>query len=133
MKVRYVTASGRMTFEFEAADDKAVVKRLATIQDCFEESECGCCKSKHIQLKVRVNGEYTFYTWTCLACNAQLDLPTAREGNGMWAKRWDKDNKKPFPNRGWFVYGKDERATGTASSSSSTPAKSAEDDFDNHF
>src|SRR5947208_3071208 len=43
----------------------------------------------------------------CTKCNAQLSYGQNKEGGGLFVKNWDKENRRPMPNRGWYVYGKD--------------------------
>lgn len=104
MKVKYVTANARLTFEFESENDKTLVNHLAHIQENFEESTCGCCKSDKIRFDVREFDGNTYYKLLCDACGATLDYGQHKNGNTLFVKRFVKDTRDPLPNRGWYRY-----------------------------
>ena len=108
MKLTYTTASGRIIFEGEAQGVKAAFDILATLQELFEEPDCGCCKSKAIAANRRDIDNGCYYSWRCLDCGAQLDIGQKKDGKGMWAKRQDHPET-----RGWYVWsGREDRDEG---------------------
>jgi hypothetical protein len=106
MKVQYTSASGRLTFDFEANSHKDVMTKLAAIQELFEESSCGMCKSANIRFEVREHEGNSYYKILCGDCGATLDYGQHKTGNSLFVKRWDKDTKANLPNRGWYQYRK---------------------------
>jgi hypothetical protein len=103
VKVTYTSASGRMTFEFEADTPKAIFGRLAIVQEIFEEEACGAYKSKLIQFDVREYDGNAYYKMVCKSCGAQIDYGQHKDGKGLLIKRLDKD-KNPIGKSGWYVY-----------------------------
>lgn len=107
MKTSYTTANGRLTFEFDCDSDKAIFSNLARIQEIFEESECGCCKSKSIRFEERHFEDFTYFKMVCTDCNATLDFGQHKNGETLFAKRFEKDDAEKrvsLPNRGWYRY-----------------------------
>lgn len=109
MKVNYTSQDGRMQFDFDAATQKDVFKKLAEIQSLFEEPECGCCKSKIIHFEHRTHDGNDYYKMVCQVCNAQLDYGQNKTGGGLFARRVEKDSKRPMPNNGWYHWQREER------------------------
>ena len=132
MKAIYKTKNDRLTFEFEGHTHKEIVTILEGIQEVFDESECGCCKSTKIRFDVREFDGNKYYKLLCEACGATLDFGQHKTGDSLFAKRFVKDTREPMPNRGWYKYlGGDEgqHAPPTAAPSGpprqQTPAKPA--------
>ena len=111
MKVRYQTANARLTFEFESENDKTLVTNLAHIQELFEETCCGCCKSDRIRFDVREFDDFVYYKLLCDACGATLDFGQNKTGNTLFVKRFEKDSREPLPHRGWYQYSKSPEKT----------------------
>lgn len=103
VKVNYTTPNGRLSFEFEAQDGKAVFSWVAAIQELFEEPNCGCCQSQHIRCEVRHIDSNSYFKLLCIDCGATLDFGQKKDGKGLFAKRRDED-KSDLPNRGWYVW-----------------------------
>jgi hypothetical protein len=104
MRVKYQTANGRLTFEFESENDKKLFATLAHIQEIFEEAACGCCKSNRIIYDVREFDGNSYYKLLCEACGATLDFGQHKTGDSLFPKRFDKDAKAELPNGGWYRY-----------------------------
>jgi hypothetical protein len=100
-----------LTFEFEAQSPKDVFCRLALLDSLFTESTCGVCGSARIRFVRRDidNGFYLEQRCQEPNCGAQLSFGQNKEGGGIYVKNWDKDNKRPMPNRGWYIYKKNEQ------------------------
>src|ERR1022692_1171417 len=113
MKVSYVTANARLTFEFESENDKTLVTQLAHIQEVFEEETCGCCKSERIRFDVREFDGNFYYKLLCDDCGATLDFGQHKTGDTLFVKRFEKDTREALPNRGWYQYGKSPEPTPT--------------------
>ncbi len=111
MKLRYTcptSASGSsISFEAEVAGPKDAFDAIADIQDVFEEHTCGMCKSTAIKFEVREYSGNPFYKMRCTACGATFDFGQHKDGGGLFAKRWDKENRRPMANGGWAIYRKD--------------------------
>lgn len=105
MKFRYTT--GKLMFDLDAASPREAFERLAAFQELFEESECGCCKSKRVVCATREWGDDLIYNLKCLDCTAQLDFFKRKQDGSLFIKRTDKE-KNLLPNRGWYVYKKQE-------------------------
>jgi hypothetical protein len=103
VKVTYTTPDGRISFEVEVASGKMAFEVIAAIQELFEESACGCCKSGAIQRQVREFDGNKYFKLVCTACGAQLDFGQHKDGKGLFIKRRD-ENKRELPNRGWYIY-----------------------------
>jgi hypothetical protein len=109
--IKYTTADGRMTFEFDATSPKDVFAQLAEIQDVFEERSCGSCCSERIRFDVREFDGNSYYKMVCRDCAAQLDYGQHKTGDGLFPKRHQKDTRDPLPNGGWYHWqGRDEQA-----------------------
>jgi hypothetical protein len=119
VKVTYTIPNGRLAFEMDCSNGKAAFELVARVQELFEESDCGCCKSKNLRFTVREHDGNKYYNLRCADCSAQLDFGQRKDGTGMWMKRTDKDNR-PLPNRGWYVY------SGTTRAATSQPTNPAD-------
>lgn len=102
MKVTYTTENERIKFEIEVQTGKAAFECVASIQELFEEPDCGCCKGKNIYLSARGNDK-KFYAVRCRDCGAQLDISQTKEGGKLFAKRIDQNSNQAMPNCGWYV------------------------------
>lgn len=110
MKLRY-SPSQRVTFECEVGNAKAAFEAIASIQEVFEEGECGCCKSKAVRFDVRDFNGNRYYKMACTACGAQFDFGQHKEGGGLFAKKWNKETRRALPNGGWYIFqGKQDKA-----------------------
>lgn len=123
MKMTYTTPNGRMSFECEVTHAKQAFEVAAKISALFEEPDCGCCHTAHIQPEVRHVKDYVYYSLRCMECQAQLAFGQNKDSKGLFAKRWDQDNKVEMPNRGWFIWKPDpDKERAPASGSSAEPA-----------
>jgi len=105
MKVTYTTANGRISFEVDATTGKQAFEVVAAIQEIFEESACGACKSPSIRFDVREWDGNKYFKMACNACGAQIDFGQHKDGKGLFVKRMDKD-KRPLPDNGWYHWQK---------------------------
>ncbi len=105
--MKMIYQAGSVTFEAEVATGKQAFELIAKMSELFPDEPCGCCKGTHIRPSVRKSGAYTFYEMACADCNAKLSFGQAKEGGALFLKRWDKENNRPLPNRGWSVYQKE--------------------------
>lgn len=105
MKVRYRMAN--VEFEHEVSTRKDAFQFVSDMSDLFPDEPCGCCKSKSTRPRVRKHQSYLFYEIVCNDCTAQLSFGQAKEGGGLFLKRWDKENQRVLPNNGWSVYKKE--------------------------
>lgn len=100
MKAHFRTQDNRITFEVEGIDQKAVFKQIALVQEVFDaESECGCCQSKAIRLRVRMADDNEYYEIVCEECHARFQFGQAKKGGTLFPKR--RDESGALPNRGW--------------------------------
>ena len=104
MKIHYTTANGRLTFEAEVTGAKVAFELVASIQELFEEAECGMCKSPCIRCEMREYDGNSYYKMVCSSCGAQMDFGQKKDGKTLFAKRFDKDTKQPMPHRGWYKW-----------------------------
>jgi hypothetical protein len=106
VKLTYTSPSGRISLEADVdGDEKAVIEKLARLQDVFDEQECGVCHSPNIRFDVRTPQGYTYREWKCRACTARLDISEHKpvNGGGLYIDRKD-DQGNPLPNAGWYKY-----------------------------
>lgn len=119
MKVTF--QSGQLPrFEFEASSPKEIFERLAVVT-MFSERTCGCCAGENIIYEKRDIDNGSYLSLRCLDCRAQLDFGQNKDGKGIFKKTWDKDSKRPLPNKGWYIYG----GTGSSTASNSSAPSSA--------
>lgn len=104
MKMHYRTPSGRISFEIDVPTGKAAFETAAAVAELFEEPSCGCCGQTNIRHDVREFDANKYYKIVCADCGAQLDFGQNKDGVHLFAKRFDKDTKRPLANRGWYVY-----------------------------
>lgn len=119
MKAKYVTASGRITFEIEAPTAKDVFGQLASVQDVFDaEHVCSLCGSEDIRFVVRESegkkaGKQQTYTYYELRCQGILEDATPCRGRFDFGQSLDTENLFPkrkdaegnwMPSRGWYRY-----------------------------
>ena len=109
MKVIRQVGEG-LRFEFDADSPKVIFERLALVDSLFRESACGLCLSKKIIFIKRDvdNGCYLEMRCQNAECGAKLDFGQNKDGKGIFLKNWDRDAKRPLPNRGWYIYQKGE-------------------------
>lgn len=94
---------GPITFEAEAADQKHAFEFIAETQDLFGERCCGKCGSENIRFEFREDKDgHKYYKMRCHACQAQFEYGQNKSGGTLFAKRWDKENRRPMPHGGWF-------------------------------
>ena len=80
---------------------REIFKQIAVTQEVFEvETECGCCHSKEIRLRVRTVDKHDFYEVACGACGARFEFGQHKNGRSLFPKRRAEDGT-PLPNRGW--------------------------------
>lgn len=104
MQIERTLPDGKTKFIMEASSPKEAFIKLALIDDLFSEGECGVCKSKEIRFVNRKVDNGSYLEMRCMACRAQLSYGQNKEGNGIFLKKWDKENRCPMPNGGWYVY-----------------------------
>lgn len=122
MKMTYRTANGRLTFELETSGGKQAFEIVAAMQELFEEPCCGKCQNKDIRFDVREYGGNKYYKMCCMACGAQMDFGQNKDGKGLFAKKWDKEQNKPSDNGGWYIYQRDESSSAGSNSRSQSTA-----------
>lgn len=106
MKAHYRTTNGRITFEVEAAEPKALFRELASIQEVFDsEHICGVCRSARIRMQARKVEDFDFYELVCTKseCRARFAFGQAKKGGALFPKRKDEDGRW-LPNGGWSRY-----------------------------
>lgn len=78
----------------ETGGSKEVFKKLAEIQDTFEDDKCGKCGSDNLKYSVRTVEDNEFYELRCKKCKAKLSFGTSKaEPNKLYPKRFLTDNK----------------------------------------
>ncbi len=123
MKIRY-SPSPDLSFEVDAGTMKEAFKAIFDLSEVFGERKCGCCGSDDVRFFVREDKEgHHYYKMACKACPATFDYGQFKEGGGLFAKKWDKENRRPYDNGGWSVYRKDGDGGETPSRQPSTPVK----------
>lgn len=103
MKLRYVAQNNRVIFEAEPANVKEAFEFLSTVQELFEEAECGLCGQSSLSYEVREFDGNHYYKLVCRDCGATLDFGQRRDGINLFIKRKDADGRA-LPNRGWYRY-----------------------------
>lgn len=103
MKVTYHAMGGALDIEFDAADAKSTFEFVASVQELFNEHECGKCKSQRIRCDVREFDGNRYYKLRCDDCDAVIDFGQHKVGGTLFIKRRDKDNR-PLPDSGWYIY-----------------------------
>ena len=104
MRFEYTTRKGNLRVGFDADNQKAAFKLLGEIQDVFEESRCGACKSDAIRFSVRSVGGNDYYEMRCAACTARLTYGQHKNGTTLFAKRKDADGNWDNKSFGWSIY-----------------------------
>lgn len=104
MKLKY-KVNDKLEFELEAEGQKQVFKELATIQEIFGESQCGCCKSGDVKFVVRNVDDNDYYELRCTKCGAVLSYGQHKKGGTLFPKRKD-ENGNYLDNNGWYKYTK---------------------------
>jgi hypothetical protein len=62
----------------------------------------------------------------CVACGATLDFGQHKQGDTLFPKRFDRDERSPLPNRGWYRYqGKPAESTPTKTATAPMPGPTA--------
>lgn len=103
MKLRYTTANGKVSVEFDGESQKDLFSQIASFQEVFEETKCGKCGSENLQFIVRTVEENDYYELRCKDCGARLAFGVNKKGGGLFPKRKDKDGKW-LPNGGWVKW-----------------------------
>lgn len=114
MKVRYTTANGRMTMEFEAGSHKAIWRELASFEEVFEETNCGKCGSGNIRHVIRKakdqkGKEYEYFELRCADCRAKLPFGLLDDGSdNLFPKRRDEEGNYRGSS-GWVKWNKEKQ------------------------
>ena len=114
MKIGYVTKSGSTRLEVDVDNQKLAVEAISAFQDVFEDEKCGKCDGTDIRFTVRdvVDGKktYRYYEKRCV-CGARLSFGCHQEGNTLFPRRWEKDEKTGeitnIGKNGWVKYNKE--------------------------
>lgn len=107
MKATYKTKSGRLVFETEGESAADIVTELAKVQEIFDETHCGVCKSENIRWQHRVVDENSFYEMLCLEpkCRAKLECGQHKKPKGslFFKRKIQQGDKEVFDvaTRGW--------------------------------
>lgn len=117
MKAHYKTADGRIVFEVNGENPKALFEQIAGVQGLFEaETECGVCRGmkdgqphgKGIRFTCRSDNEGNkYYGLLCLNCFAEFHFGQHRTGGGLFPKRkkeGEGGKLENLPNRGWAKF-----------------------------
>jgi hypothetical protein len=107
MQVTYKTADGRLTFTFDATNDKEVFARIGSIQELYEDGTVEIdgeeVPETDVRYRCRTVGKFSFPEKFYKGNNAALRgyYKAYSEGeNGLYPKRKDKDGNW-LPNGGW--------------------------------
>lgn len=113
MKVSHKSKNGRIEIFAEGETQKDVFRQLSSLQEVFEETECGVCGDDDIRFVVRTVDDNDFYELHCLGwkydtniqqynyCRAKLAFGQHKGKEGtLFPKRKDKDGNW-LPNNGW--------------------------------
>jgi hypothetical protein len=110
VKAHYRSKSGRLTFEVEGGNQKALFEGIADLQEVFEAEEtCGYCDSNAIHFRVREvqskkdGKKYKYYEMLCLDCSARFAFGQNQVGETLFPSRRDKEGNW-LPNRGWYKW-----------------------------
>ncbi len=87
----------------DVADVKAAFEFVASVNDVFRHSQCGCCQGAAVP-DVRNAKGYRFYAMRCVDCGAQLKFGQRKEDEGLFPKLKNPDGQW-LPDGGW---GKDD-------------------------
>jgi len=100
VKAHYRTKNGQITFEVQGEQVKDLFEQIAGVQEVFEaECECGLCKSKNVNFRVRTVDDNKYYELAC-ECGARFQFGQNKKGGGLFPKRKDKESML-LPNGGW--------------------------------
>ncbi len=126
MRVTFAAGTAPI-FEFEGNSAKEIFEKLAAVQALFNESHCGCCKSKNIVYEKREIDNGMYLELRCLDCRAQLAYGQNKDGKNLFVKKWDKEAGAPMPNGGWFIYQKDGEKKASTQQTSDKPKDTPEE------
>lgn len=115
MKATVTVSSGLVVNDVEAENTKALFEKIASIYEVFGDTKCGHCKSQNVFPMVRKVEDNNFYEMTCGDCHYKLSYGHAKDGSGMYPKRYvtdakgkakkDKNGKTEYlPDNGWRLY-----------------------------
>lgn len=100
MKVQF-KAGPKIIVEFEGSTDRSIFEELARIQDIFGQDKCGKCGKSQLKFVVRTDDKkHQYYSLDCLDCRARLSYGCHIEGEGLFVKRKDKEDKW-IKDNGW--------------------------------
>jgi len=103
MKVRY-HVNDQLSFELESADQKEIFAQLAAIQEIFQHTQCGKCKSNNVHFQVRKSKDGDeFYEVACMDCKATFAYGITKKDKALFPKYKDAEGKW-IPNNGWTIW-----------------------------
>jgi|JI10StandDraft_1071094.scaffolds.fasta_scaffold90197_3 hypothetical protein len=113
----------KITIEVEASKLEELLPHMTAVNEFFQDTECGACKSKNIGVNVRNSGGFEFIEMSCNKCSARLCYGKTQKEKALYPVRWervkegevkgvkkgskrrDKDgNVIWLPNNGWTKY-----------------------------
>ncbi len=90
MKLKYTTPDKRFQVEFDAANEKEMIKQVARFQEIFEINTCGHCTKNNLRFSVRNIEDNDFYELQCRDCGYQLAFGQHKKNNTLFPKTWSK-------------------------------------------
>ena len=99
---KVIVRVGNLTFEADVGNQKQAFAFIADVQDVFGETKCGMCGSENVKFDCREHDGNKYYKMRCVPCSAQFEFGQHKNSENLFTKRWDKENKRPMANGGWF-------------------------------
>jgi len=118
-----VKVSENIWFEADAEAEDDLFKQVARIQEIFQHSFCGKCKSSSVKFVCRRDSsENDWLEVACQECRAKLPFGRTKKGGQIYPKiRWDQlsekqkeqrinekayadKNRNYLPDKGWFIF-----------------------------
>ena len=104
MKLKYTTASNRISVEFEGDSQKDLFGQIAAFQEVFDIKSCGKCGSENLRFVKRTVDGNDYFELRCLDCGAKLAFGANKDGKGLFPKREKDQNGKWIGKDGWVKW-----------------------------
>jgi len=97
-----IKLSDRLFVKIEAANQKDLWQKLASIQEVFGEQKCGKCGNTNLRYAIRTIDGNDYYELICLKCKAKLSFGQHKNNNTLFVKR--KSGDTWLPDNGWLKW-----------------------------
>ena len=95
---------GKFRIEVEANTPAEAFQAFTVFSEAFScGNQCGKCGSDNTIPQHRcAQGQFNYYYYRCLDCQAILDLGQRKDNDVLYPKRVDKNGNKDTENHGWY-------------------------------